>query len=71
MRRRRALFMPLAALRRRHSSADFTICMCECDFRQAHRIVTARNLMSSDPSHANGAFRPTGKIFSLNWHRNC
>jgi hypothetical protein len=42
MRRRRALFMPLAALRRRHSSADFTICMCECDFRQAHRIVTAR-----------------------------
>jgi hypothetical protein len=27
--------MPLAALCRRHSSADFTICMCEFDFRQA------------------------------------
>ena len=39
MRRHRALFMPLAALCRRHSSADFTIGMCEFDFRQAH--VTA------------------------------
>jgi len=27
--------MPLAALCTRHSSADFTICMCEFDFRQA------------------------------------
>jgi hypothetical protein len=28
--------MPLAALCRRHSSADFTICMCEFDFRLEH-----------------------------------
>lgn len=35
MRRHRALFMPLAALCRRHSLADFTIGMCEFDFRQA------------------------------------
>ena len=38
MRRHRALFMPLAALCRHHSSADFIIYMCEFDFRQAQRL---------------------------------
>ena len=42
MRRHRALFMLLAALCRRHSSADFTNCMCEFNFRQAQvRLGTA------------------------------
>ena len=42
MRRHRALFMPLAALCRRHSSADFTICMCEFAFRQAQWRLRSR-----------------------------
>jgi transposase InsO family protein len=36
-RRRREQYMPLVAFCLRHFSADFIICMCEFDFRQAHR----------------------------------
>lgn len=46
MRRHPALFMPLAALCRRHSSAHFTICMCDFDFRQAQRSGTKDSLRS-------------------------
>src|SRR3981189_2229284 len=35
-RRRREQYIPLVALCLRHSLADFIICMCEFDFRQAH-----------------------------------
>jgi hypothetical protein len=35
-RRRREQYMPLVAFCLRHFLADFIICMCECDFRQAH-----------------------------------
>ena len=38
MRHHRALFMPLAPLCRRRSSADFAFCMCEFDFRQARCV---------------------------------
>src|SRR5260370_18179510 len=34
-RRRREQYMPLVAFCLRHFLADFIICMCECDFRQA------------------------------------
>src|SRR5258708_4928984 len=37
-RRRREQYMLLVALCRRHFSADFIICMCEFDFRQAQGI---------------------------------
>jgi hypothetical protein len=36
-RRRREQYMPLAEFCLRHFLADFIICMCEFDFRQAHR----------------------------------
>src|ERR1700681_3893862 len=51
-RRCRALFMPLAALCRRHSSADFTTNMSEFDFQQAQaprrvQIVLALEVTTS------------------------
>ena len=36
-RRRREPYIPLVAFCLRHFLADFIICMCEFDFRQAHR----------------------------------
>ncbi len=38
-RRRREQYMPLVAFCLRHFLADFIICMCEFDFRQAHVFV--------------------------------
>src|SRR3984885_1446487 len=46
-RRRREQYMPLVAFCLSHFSADFIICMCEFDFRQAHvsRISTIRRAL--------------------------
>jgi hypothetical protein len=41
MRRRREQYIPLAAFCLRHFLADFIICMCEFDFRQAQGPATA------------------------------
>jgi hypothetical protein len=46
--RRREQYIPLAAFCLRHFLADFIICMCEFDFRQAQ--VTLGRLLTS--SHA-------------------
>src|SRR3981081_3399652 len=40
-RRRREQYIPLVAFCLRHFLADFIICMCEFDFRQAQRDVAA------------------------------
>jgi hypothetical protein len=40
-RRRREQYMPLVAFCLRHFLADFIICMCEFDFRQAQVPATA------------------------------
>ena len=42
-RRRREQYMPLVASCLRHFLADFIICMCECDFRQAQLKPTCRH----------------------------
>jgi hypothetical protein len=43
-RRRREQYMPLVAFCPCHFLADFTICMCEFDFRQAHEERATRLL---------------------------
>src|SRR5258706_16146555 len=44
-RRCREQYMPLVAFCLRHFLADFIICMCEFDFRQAQLFATARTLL--------------------------
>jgi hypothetical protein len=47
-RRRREQCMPLVAFCLRHFLADFIICMCEFDFRQAQRLPP---LLAAEDSH--------------------
>jgi hypothetical protein len=46
--------MPLVAFCLRHFSADFIICMCELDFRQAHRLVRCTRPELAPLRHADG-----------------
>jgi hypothetical protein len=54
-RRRREQYMPLVAFCLRHFLADFIICMCEFDFRQAQRAyrVHSRDLQDVNFSALN------------------
>ena len=66
MRRHRALFMPLAALCRRHSSADFTTNMSEFDFRQAQEtsVHCKNNPQQTMTSLSTDITGPAGKLRS-------
>src|SRR5260370_13355535 len=57
-RRRREPYIPLVAFCLRHFLADFIICMCEFEFRQAHR-GTCLQLPSTDWNGRRNA-RPVG-----------
>jgi len=46
-RRRREQYIPLVAFCLRHFLADFTICMCEFDFRQAHGVTAPNNMTAA------------------------
>src|SRR6202795_1906420 len=47
-RRRREQYMPLVAFCLRHFLADFIICMCEFDFRQARNRMPKGSSLGSD-----------------------
>src|SRR5258705_261219 len=51
-RRRRGQCMPLVAFCLRHFLADFIICMCEFDFRQAHYLCNQRGVVKTNQTIA-------------------
>jgi hypothetical protein len=57
-RRRREQYMPLVAFCLRHFLADFIICMCEFDFRQAQEVATSRRRSQRMLSLVQLIFRP-------------
>ena len=62
-RHRRDQYMPLAAFCLRHFSADFIICTCECEFRQAQVDRTGL------AERQNGTFDPSATFEAL--ERSC